>query len=133
MMGIFSLIALTPLLSPIPLGYMAGMVLCTGLFSGVMGIKRANDEAKITAPQDATLRSVTNESTPVLVPMMGTAVAADRAEAPETTQWRDRTGGPTGNARIQQILANGSLSDRDRASAILAAREAAETAPAQRG
>lgn len=106
-------------------GLMVGAV---GLFGGVMAAKRAGDDARANAPiqRDAATqaRSQSRGQSHTLVP----AIAADRAEGPS---WAERTGGPQGN-RLQQILDNGSLSDRGRAQAILAEREAAMNAQQQR-
>lgn len=112
------------------------MVTAIGVFGGVMAIKRDIDEAKAVAAETTTTvtRQRSTDLAPVIVPMVG-AVSADRAEAPEsspdTANWTDRTGGGHRD-RIQSILANGSLTDKDRASAILAEREASATA-VQRG
>lgn len=110
-------------------GPIALMVLAVGVFGGVMATMREKAEAK----EFTTItRSVSREQersaepTPVLVPMVGTSVAADRAEdAAPRASWVSRTGGSDGHRdRIQQILNNGSMSDKDRAGAILAEREA---------
>lgn len=132
MMGIFQLVALTGLLHGIAIPYMIGMVVCTGLFSGVMAVKRDLDENKeiaLAARSGVTPRGRSPEAV-VPVPVVGAAVAADRA--PEQAQWAERVGGAASRDRVSQILANGSLSDKDRAAAILAERNAAQLAEAQR-
>ena len=110
-------------------GLMVGAV---GLFGGVMALKREGEEAKAAAAttvSHSATRARSQEVTPVMVPVMGASMNAD--EAPAQTNWAERTGGRS-NDRIQQILANGSLSDKDRAGAILAEREAAAAQGAQR-
>ena len=104
------------------------MVAAIGLFGGVMAMKRAGEEQREAAQTGIAPASRARSQEVTIVPAMAPMVAADRAEAPG---WAARMGGPADN-RIQQILANGSMSDRDRASAILAEREAAVNAQQQR-
>lgn len=113
------------------------MVAAVGLFGGIMAMKREGDEAKAVAQNN--MRSPTRERsediTPVMVPMLGGAVSADRAEetAPQMS-WAERTGNADGHRdRVQQILANGSMNDKDRASAILAERETSSAQAQQIG
>ena len=104
------------------------MILAATLFGGIMGAKRA----VFDAPHgDHT--SVNTDIVPVPVPTMAGPVMApvmtfgDNAEQAPTKNWVAETGRSEGSqSRIQQILADGSLSDKDRASAILASREAAD-------
>lgn len=137
MMGIFQVVALTGLLHSVALPYMIGMVLCTGVFGGVMAVKREADAAREQQPAGARAhrsgqghapsRARSQEYT-VPVPVM-----ADEVSGPAQGAWADRVGGGNRSGRIEQILANGSMSDRDRAGAILAEREAAMAAQSQRG
>ena len=108
------------------------VTLATGLFGGVMAAKRALFDAPETA--------INNQPSYVAVPVQGMGaptlapvVALDRAEQPATQSWVSKTGRDgQATSNIQQILDNGTLSDKDRASAILAAREAAaDTAQAR--
>lgn len=107
-------------------------VMSTGIFSGIMASKRSLDSLD-------SARTVSHEVSrrePVRAPEQSVAMApvpavmASRAEetsAAPTSQWQDRVS-PNGAARdrISQIIADGSLSDKDRASAILAEREATQ-------
>ncbi len=106
----------------LPAAFMVGAI---GLFGGIMTMKRDSEENKNLGANTTVVRQRSAGVTPVMVPMMGAAVAADRAEdvsnAP-TTNWAERSGGAQRN-RVQDILANGSMSDKDRASAILAERQ----------
>ncbi len=118
------------------------MVLAVALFGGVMGVMRNSREAK----EEDRIRSETisreRDLTPVMVPAMGAAVAADKAadqapDAPqaaaaETSQWRDRMGVAARTDRVAEILASRDMDDKSRASAILAEREQAAAAQAQR-
>ena len=142
MMGIVTL--LSPLFSVAMMTTLASaplMVLATTLFGGVMASKRAlfdapnrtspnpNDPNMIAMPLPAA-------SSPTMA--MDMAPSMDMADdAPSTSpnkSWVAQTGrGDDAQGRIQQILTNGSLSDKDRASAILAAREASADTSANRG
>mgnify|MGYP003386443271 CR=1 FL=1 len=103
------------------------MILATGLFGGVMGIKRAMFDAPSASGSQSTLIPIPvgGVSGPaVSVP----AVSADMAEQYDqpTKNWVAETGRDSdAKQRIQQIIANGSMGDKDRVSSILAAREAA--------
>lgn len=105
------------------------MVLCAGLFSGIMGSVRAVREVHYDRSQlrHAEIHAASRGVAPILMPMPVPAMAADAAPelAGETTprRWTDRTGAGSTN-QISEILARGSMSDKDRASAILAARAA---------
>lgn len=115
------------------LGTASFMTVATGLFGGVMNVKRAIfDGAEQAANPQPSYVAI---PTPGLnAPALAPVVALDRAEQPAPTQsWVAKTGrdahAQSGN--IQQILDNGALSDKDRASAILAERTAADTAQAR--
>ncbi len=108
-------------------GTAAFMSVATGLFGGLMNMKRTYASTAAAAHTDVI---------PVTIPMQSQDLAlapatvlpdAVEQEAP-TKNWAAETGrNANSQTRIQQILANGSLSDTDRAHAILAAREAAPT------
>jgi hypothetical protein len=144
MMGIFSVgslalgalgtalnIAGLAALSPIGIWPAVAAVVATGLFSGVMGVKRAFTETA----DEHTSTTARSAHTQVLVPTMGHGVAPqmDIAEVADMdtgrrTDWAERTGQRSNN--MQQILANGAMNDKDRASAILAERERTASAHA---
>lgn len=108
-------------------GALAMMVSATGLFGGLMGIKRVLFDAPHEAPASTTYVPVPVQgmSGPALAPTIGFDGAEQQA-AP-TKSWVAQTGrGTDTQSRIQEILNRGDLNDRDRASAILAAREAAD-------
>jgi hypothetical protein len=110
------------------------MILATGLFGGVMGIKRAMFDAPSASRSETNVIPVpvAGMSGPALAP----SISADMA--PQTDQptrnWVASTGREgDAQSRIQQIISQGSMSDKDRASAILAAREAAASTETLRG
>ena len=102
----------------------------TGMFGGVMAVKRAVFDTPHPGAYEAPAQSY------VPVPAIaGPAVGADLANEPEqpSKSWVAETSrNGDAQSRIQQILANGALNDKDRASAILAAREAAASADTAR-
>lgn len=108
------------------------MILATGLFGGIMGIKRAMFDAPYQANHQPGIipipvSGITAPS--VSVPVVSADLAAEQDRP--SKNWVAETGrDASAYNRIQQIIANGAMSDKDRASAILAAREAstAETA-----
>lgn len=111
------------------------MILATSIFGGVMGVKRAMFDAPSSAR---------NQSTVIPVPVSGLSgpavavpsVAADQSleSAQPSRNWAASTGREADTqSRIQQIISQGSMSDKDRASAILAAREAAAASEPARG
>ncbi len=130
MLGIFSAVTMAVTASltlPLGLSVMGITVLTTGIFSGVMGVKKST-ESKGAGHEVAAPRAQTRAPAPS--PALSQAVEMEQAPALETrTDWADRTRRSTdAPSRVQQILANGSLSDKDRASAILAERaQAANT------
>ena len=107
------------------------MIAATGLFGGIMSAKRALFDAPAHAPHSPTVfvpTVVPSLAGPVLAPAMTpTMTYADQAHetALPSKNWVAQTG-RTEN-RVEQILAAG-LSDKDRASAILAERQAASLA-----
>jgi hypothetical protein len=132
MIGIFALLspffggAILTTLASAPL-----MIAATGLFGGIMSAKRAMFDAPAHAPHSPTVfvpTVVPSLAGPVLAPAMTpTMTYADQAHETALTSknWVAQTG-RTEN-RVEQILAAG-LSDKDRASAILAERQAASLA-----
>ncbi len=102
------------------------------LFAGVMAVKHV----MFDAPREyerAAARSPELGTTPMIVPMVSPDLAPAPAmaspdmapeAAPSAESWLAKTGrnGDAAQNRIQQILANGSLSDKNRAEALTAAR-----------
>ncbi len=139
MMGILFAVSFIPGLAVLAphLLIASGMVLATGLFGGAMGLKRAmfdtphstNNPNMIAMPlPTATSPTMAMDMTPSM------DMADDAPSTSSNKSWVAQTGrGDDAQGRIQQILANGALSDKDRASAILAAREASTEASANRG
>ena len=117
-----SLLALAA--GPVPI---LGIALVTALFTGTMAVIRGDKEAKSAAmlPVSAT--------TPMLVqgagrgPQMTMDAADDMAPTRRDGQsWASSVGeNSSRQSRIQQIINDGSISDKSRASAILAERDAA--------
>lgn len=117
-----------------PAAFMIGAV---ALFGGIMAAKRVYDEAHEHSPAPMPGHTVSEPArthayspAPVLVP-----VIAEQAEpATQTPQaearWAERTGRGHRD-RIQEILAQGGLTDKDRATALLAEREAMAAGQAQ--
>ena len=110
------------------------MVLAATLFGGVMGAKRALFDAPDHANAGVTIVPVPvpGMSTPAMAPVMAMAEDAPEQTQTPTKSWVADTGrSEDSRSRIQQILADGSLTDKDRASAILASRQAADTQPSR--
>ena len=135
MMGIFwavgslATIAFGPTIPVVGATAMLLTTACTGIFGGVMAVKRSmetkSDVREITG---VTRPSAAEEMTPAVamsqtVSAPAMAEEAEMAAAP-TRSWTDRTSASRSTDSIRQILDNGAMSDKDRASAILAAREA---------
>lgn len=112
------------------IGPVALMATSVALFGGIMAVKRAIDESHSNHHQHSAsaARAQTIEQEPALVaPMIAASISADKApematEAPAKS-WTERTGNPERSDRVQQILSNGALSDKSRASAILSERQ----------
>jgi hypothetical protein len=102
---------------------------CTSLFGGVMAVKRSMETtADVRQFSTAPRPSPAEEAAPAIamsqsIPTPALAEEADMASA-RTSSWADRPGISRSTDSIRQILDNGAMSDKDRASAILAAREA---------
>lgn len=117
------------------------MILTTALFGGVMAIRHALSGPSPAAsgpglvPIPVPVQGIDAPAvpTPTLSPSV---ITADFAEAPGQSgkNWAASVS-QNGDAqsRIQQIIDNGALSDKDRAGAILAAREANAGADMARG
>ncbi|MFZ4125060.1 MAG: hypothetical protein ACOYJ2_03185 [Rickettsiales bacterium] len=106
----------------------AGAFVASTLFNGIVSVMHGRETAKKTAENNDRSRSIDEQSqtiTPVILPTMAPTVAADRAQEAEAMPEREwaQSVGRSGN-NIEQILQNGSMSDKDRAAAILAEREA---------
>lgn len=124
MMGIFTLISL-PFGFPFHLSAFAITVATTGIFSGVMAAKRALfDTPSVGSAIPTTVPvPVAGMSGPAIAPVISPDVVPETANQ---SNWVEKTGGsPTPQSRIDAILANRAMSDKEHASAILAAREAA--------
>lgn len=132
MMGIYALVSLLPLISlpALTIPYAIGMVLVTGLFTGTMAAIRGEKDAKATAADPGP------NMAPLLIQDVGRSPqiamdAADDMAAPsrrDGKSWTDSAGrSASSQSRIQQIVSDGSMGDKDRASAILAARDAASS------
>lgn len=132
MMGIVGLVSLTGVIGFMGIPAAAGMVLCTSLFGGIMSVMRGGGEGQSAAADISTAEALT----PVISQSISRApqVSADVAEevAPARTDgksWAETAGRSAGSqSQINSILANGAMSDKDRASAILASRENDATA-----
>lgn len=105
--------------------------LTTGLFSGIMSAKDSIFPAE--TPHSASYEHDRVVPVPALGLSSPTPTLSSELDAPEAatrTNWVAQTGrAGDAHTRVQQILSNGSLSDKDRASSLLAAREAAANAP----
>jgi hypothetical protein len=112
------------------------MVAATGIFGGLMSAKRALFDAPAHAPLSPTV-FVPTVVPAIVAPSIAQAVApvvslpdiAPESLAP-TRSWAAHTG--RADNRIEHILTNGAMSDKDRASAILAERQAASLAEPRR-
>ena len=134
MLGIFSGVVFTlgklgiAGLSMMTAGPIAATILATGLFSGVMAVKRALSEGNgHSAGKD---HGQTTVLVPAVTQSIAPSVSMDKAESVDTAptqSWAERVGQSNGTqSRVDQILANGSMSDKDRAAAILQSRENAQ-------
>lgn len=136
MLGILTaitfVVSLTPLASLIgleafswahSLGVAGISILTAGIFGGLLDMGHEKTAQSVLASPRAVSVNVPAQGRNVEI-----NVAPDLAEdvAPErATNWTERTGRNAGaTTQIDRILADGAMTDRDRASAILAAREA---------
>ena len=128
MLGLYSAVALGLKATGIAvfggLGFMgwplvAVTVLTTGLFSGVMAAKKSMSSHGVSQSHS---QSISNS--PALVPVMGQSMVPqlDMAQSAEAAteqpagSWVSRTGrGSESQSRIDQILADGAMSDKGRA------------------
>lgn len=145
MMGIFYTLGLTVGAVPMAAAGIAATVLhilpaisvgvfSTGLFSGIMASRKASGENSSAAR--ASVAAYRREPVHAPESFVGQAYGADIDQSqPATTRsnWTNRVT-PTGSGRdrISQIIADGRLSDKDRASAILKERELSTASTAKR-
>ena len=114
------------------LGMLLVTTLATGIFGGIMAARRGGEES---GPEAGSARQRDASIAPVIVPTIGTAMAqsqeagadlGDDTPAPGQPSWVNRAGrSNTAGNNIQRIIANQEMSDKSRAAAILAQREAA--------
>lgn len=127
---VLPLLALPALAFSIPsaLGMIGMGTVATGLFTGITATQRAAE-----APPIAHHASHQAERTPVRAPEAAVAPAMERA-AHNTHAWTEKVSKdrPHGRDHITKILADGKLSDKDRAAAILSEREQSSTLNASR-
>lgn len=112
------------------LAVMGFMVAAVGIFGGVMAVmqsREAREEERAPSQTIGRARSHEHARAPEVTPVLLPTMAADRVEghddAPQQS-WVERTSNDNRRTGIEAILARGDLSDKDRASAILASREA---------
>jgi hypothetical protein len=120
MTGIFALLSLP--LGGIGLVSAGIMVLAPAIFVGIMSVK----QAMLDAPKQTTGLNPASipVASPAIAPSLTPTVMADAPEQAPRKSWVTQTGQQPESNRIQSII-RGALSDKDRASAILAARDAA--------
>ncbi|MBX9727100.1 MAG: hypothetical protein K2X09_07530 [Rickettsiales bacterium] len=127
MAGIVALVG--PLFGAAALGWGGALLMftATGLFGGVMGVKRAMFDSPSAGSSQSTFIPIPvgGVSGPaVSIPSVSADMAAEQDQP--TKNWvADTAREGDAKQRIQQIIASGRMADQDRASAILAAREAA--------
>jgi hypothetical protein len=124
----FSLMSVLPMA-----GIMIGAI---GLFGGLMAMKRGTAQAHGGANPAA--HGINREPAlmePVLVPAISAQPNMDRAQDNDLPpgSWQAKVGASSQQSRIAQILDNGKMSDKSRAAALLAEREAETTTQPQRG
>ncbi len=142
MMGIFSSVMAAqffllpmigiPAIAAFSLGSSLGMIgmgtVATGLFSGVTATQRAAESVN-------SAHNVSHDAqrAPIRGPEHAIAPAMEHASH-NSRVWQDKVSAdrPRGHDHVSQILADGRLSDRDRAAAILREREQSSTLEAQR-
>lgn len=117
------------------LATLGGILLTSGLVNGVL--RAYHGAALENHERNGNMREAhLTHASPTLIPLLGMehGVSADHAlevdhhDRGSQRQWAQSVSSRGGD-RVQQILQNGSLSDKDRASAILAEREARAAAP----
>ncbi len=107
----------------------------TALFAGVMAVKHTLFDKTKSNPEYRDQSMIPVPVAGMTAPLISQSAAPslDSNQQPPTQSWAATTGREgDSQSRIQQILANGSISDKDRAQAILAEREAANAASTQR-
>lgn len=140
MAGVFTLVALTLGASTPGWAGAAVLSLSAGVFSGLMGIYHEYQHRKQAASGQMREGHVAAAS-PGMVPVLVPAVAQDRSQTPAQSELQQET--PTRNwvaslgkdqvngNKIQQIMNDTNLTDKTRAAAILAEREARAAAPTE--
>jgi hypothetical protein len=105
---------------------------CSALFTGVMAAKEAMFDAPASSPMKHQAAHHRDAVVPVLTPGVGTPMM-DVAETTDTQkkQWAADHARGDAQGRIQEILNNRALSDKNRATALLAERQAAALSGAQ--
>lgn len=111
------------------LGMMAIGSLATGVFSGVTASQRAIES--VNSASNVSHHAARRE--PIRAPEQAVAHSVNQA-AHNQSAWVDRVSAnrASGHDRVSQIIADRSLSDGDRAAAILREREQSSTLEAQR-
>lgn len=126
MLGIFAGVGFIFGLPAMVLPVLGATVLTTGIFSGIMGLKKASSEdepVKVTHLKATPAK--THEVHQAQAPAVEQSVSASNDIR---SDWAERVGNRSNSqSRIQEIVANGSMSDKDRARAILAEREQSAT------
>jgi hypothetical protein len=121
---------------PVMLTTIGVSAIAIGLFSGTMAAKRALFDAPShdrRAHDSYVAIPTPGVGTPTIVPVMGQDVVPAQPTQHTPSNWVEKSGRQVdAQTRIQQILANQAMSDKDRASAILAARESSPDAMAAR-
>lgn len=103
-----------------------GAFIASTLFNGIVSVMNGREQDK---NQDRNMQSLHRTQEESILPSMTPSVTTERtqeteAEAKLNHKWAQSTGNRSNN--IEQILQNGSMSDKDRATAILAERQARE-------
>jgi len=138
MAGIFAALSMTSIFGAPAAGIAWGVIAltttATGLFGGLIAAKRALFDATEVAHHAPTYVPVpvAGMSGPAMAPAVSYDAPPDQPSPVEAAngRWADKVGRDAPTTRVQQILANGSMSDKERASALLAARDEAANAPA---
>ncbi|MBN8544449.1 MAG: hypothetical protein J0M34_09330 [Alphaproteobacteria bacterium] len=128
MLGVAGIIigeAIINFAAPTTLLTIGGAFIASTLFNGIISVLNGREQSKNTDQASQGRGREQETITPVMLPTMAPTVAADRAQETESAperEWAQNVGTRSNN--IEQILQNGSMSDKDRAAAILAEREA---------
>ena len=125
--GITALVGMSAPALPAVIGMMGLGSIATGLFSGVMASQRSVSDAASARHQSHAVVAAARE--PVRAPEQAIAHATQQGSA-----WQEKVGAQRGHGRerVAAILADGKLSDKDRATAILRERSEGITSEAIR-